>query len=91
MRKACVQHVGSLGVALGNSRTLSTRAAIQGGSMWKDGRVTPLRLHKFIMRFCAYCVCKITVVSGQFSPLSTPLIIRAIWVKEENLLIGHGG
>jgi hypothetical protein len=34
---------------------------------------------------------KITVLSGDFYTLSTPLIIRAIWMKEENILIRHGG
>ena len=34
---------------------------------------------------------KITPVDYYFSPLSTALIIRSMWVNEEKLLIGQGG
>ncbi len=89
--KTCVQAVAELRVPTRKPSMLSTWAASGIKAKWKVLPLTPTALHKFVMQFYTLKIRHVSSVSGEFSPLSTLLIIRSMQVKEENLLIGHGG
>jgi hypothetical protein len=89
--KTCAQLVGNALQSPKEVPALSTNQTTTPKATWKNRVVSPARLHKFVMRFYPPQNNKLTDRARGLSPLSTPLIIRTKWVKEENLLIGQGG
>ena len=91
MRKTCVQLVGGRLVTSVQTSKLSTLPAVSLNPRWIKLELSPTLLHNFSVQFSPSLYGQITEVSGEFSPLSTPPIIRANQVKKEKLLIEQRG
>jgi len=91
MPKTCAQAVGGCSKSVGIRADLSTQYVVSSITRWKKWAIIQLSVHNFCIQLCTPKLPYITEVMGEFSPLSTALIMNTKWKTKENLLIGSGG
>lgn len=89
--KSCVQRVINRTQSLGVVSQSSTETPGAPKRVVENYRTYLAWLHMFCTRFYPRIFGYFTGVFQCFSTVSTPLIIRTVWKRNEKLLIGQGG